>query len=74
MKTIKKEKKLKPIIEKVASTPPDEMTSGGEGLAQPDSTSTLVAKINSFSGDFGRVDINLLRDKVNEIIDFINKH
>ena len=29
-------------------------------------------KIASFSGDFGRVDINLLRDKVNEIIEYIN--
>lgn len=29
--------------------------------------------IGSFSGDFGRADINLLRDKVNEIIDFLNK-
>ena len=30
-------------------------------------------KIFSFDGDFGRVDINLLRDKVNEIINFLNK-
>lgn len=28
--------------------------------------------IGSFSGEFGRADINLLRDKVNEIIDFLN--
>lgn len=43
----------------------------------PQSTSTLIAeplKVNPFSGDFGRVDINLLRDKVNEIIDYINKN
>ena len=30
-------------------------------------------KIASFSGEFGRQDINSLRDKVNEIIDYINK-
>ena len=30
-------------------------------------------KITSFDGDFGRVDINQLRDKVNEIIAFLNK-
>lgn len=29
--------------------------------------------INPFSGDFGREDINKLRDKINEIIDFINQ-
>ena len=33
----------------------------------------LEVKIFPFSGDFGRQDINSLRDKVNEIIDFINK-
>jgi hypothetical protein len=30
-------------------------------------------KIAPFSGDFGREDFNKLRDKVNEVIDFINK-
>ena len=44
-----------------------------EVVLPSDSTSSLVAKIASFSGDFGRVDINLLRDKVNEVIDFLNK-
>lgn len=48
-----------------------------ENIEEPEvitapSTSEKVIKIGSFSGDFGRVDINLLRDKVNEIIDFIN--
>ena len=60
-------------IEVVASTPSNEMTSGGDTLKVENSTSTLVAKITSFDGDFGRVDINLLRDKVNEIINFLNK-
>ena len=36
-------------------------------------TTETVIKIMPFSGDFGREDINLLRDKVNEIINFINK-
>ena len=66
-KVVKVDKKVEKI-EKVASTPPSEMTSGGEN-----STSSLVAKIAPFSGDFGRQDINLLRNKVNEIIDFLNK-
>ena len=34
---------------------------------------TKEVKINHYTGDFGRVDINLLRDKVNEVIDFLNK-
>ena len=42
-------------------------------ITQAPSTVEKEIKINSFSGDFGRQDINLLRDKVNEIIDFINQ-
>lgn len=33
----------------------------------------VEVKIAAFSGEFGRADINLLRDKVNEIIDYLNK-
>lgn len=33
----------------------------------------VEVKIAGFSGDFGREDINKLRDKVNEIIDYINQ-
>ena len=71
MKTKKKTKKLaekvevastatmtNPVIDVILDTPAD---------AQP------VVKIAPFDGDFGRVDINQLRDKVNEIIAFINK-
>lgn len=48
------------------TTNPPPSTTGGEGV--PSTTS----KVASFSGDFGRQDINLLRDKVNEIINIIN--
>ena len=41
-------------------------------IATPSTVDKKIV-INSFSGDFGRVDINLLRDKVNEIIDYLNK-
>ena len=36
-------------------------------------TADKKVKIATFSGEFGRVDINLLRDKVNEIVDYLNK-
>lgn len=44
-------------------------------LNAPSTTGETVTtlKINPFSGDFGRADINSLRDKVNEIIAFLNK-
>lgn len=32
-----------------------------------------VVKIAPFSGDFGREDLNKLMDKINEVVDFINK-
>ena len=67
MKT-KKKNKIKPT--------PDEITVGGMIVGSSTATGNEPlpeVRINSFSGDFGRVDINLLRDKVNEIIDFLNK-
>ena len=54
-------KKDKKIEESISETP----STTGEVLS--------VVKITSFSGDFGREDLNQLVRKVNEIIDFINK-
>ena len=71
---MKTKKKIEKIKEKVDTTTTE--TSGT--TTNPQSTSTYIAeekplKINPFSGDFGRQDINELRNKVNEIIDFLNK-
>ena len=60
--------KTKVVEEKVESLPVE--------LQVEDTLSSEVkkeVKINHYTGDFGRVDINLLRDKLNEVIDFINK-
>ena len=75
MKTIKKPKIKK--IEKVNTTATETSGTtlnpiGDVDIAKVSLNSEQVIKIASFSGDFGRVDINLLRDKVNEIIDFLN--
>lgn len=53
-------KKVEKIPENVVDVPLNKETS-------------LVEKIVPFSGDFGRQDLDSLRDKVNEIIEFINK-
>ena len=37
-------------------------------------TQEVKKSIAPFSGEFGREDINALRDKVNEIISFINQN
>ena len=42
-------------------------------ISIPLPTTTEAVKIAHYTGDFGRVDINLLRDKVNEVIDLLNK-
>ena len=39
----------------------------------PEVVPVSEVKITPFTGDFSRVDFNSLRDKVNEIIAFINK-
>ena len=46
---------------------------GGGSVENTLETPKEEVKIVPFSGDFGRVDINLLRDKVNEVISFLNK-
>ena len=63
--------KKKIVEEKVESLP----TQIGEALeiAKSPSTTGQEVKITSFDGDFGRADINSLKDKVNEVIDYINK-
>ena len=60
-------KKNKVVKEKIESLPIEDME------VKPPSTEILKVKITSFDGDFGREDINSLKDKVNEIIDYINK-
>ena len=65
--TIKKIKKMEE--EKIESLPVEPETV----LPAESSTTGQEVKITSFDGDFGRQDINQLRDKVNEIIAFINK-
>ena len=42
-------------------------------IVEAPSTTGQKLKIASFSGEFGRQDINLLRDKVNEIVNFLNE-
>ena len=56
-KTKKTEKLLEDKVVEAPSTAPE----------------PVEVKIAAFSGEFGRADINLLRDKVNEIIDYLNK-
>ena len=53
----------------------DSVASTRDILKAPSTTGQVLStvKIAPFSGEFGRQDINSLRDKVNEIIDFINK-
>ena len=58
-KVVKKEIEILPVEEKIL--PVEENSNTGQEI-----------KISSFDGDFGRQDINLLRDKVNEIINYIN--
>ena len=53
---------------KIESLPTEKVVEAPSTVVEP-----TKVKITSFDGDFGRVDINLLRDKVNEIINFLNK-
>lgn len=79
-KTIKVGKKARNSknMEDEIKTPVEE-TSAPEVVVEtplppaPEPTPGPVVKVARFSGDFGRADIDLLRDKVNEVIDFINK-
>ena len=62
-----KTKKVEKGEEKIETLPVEETV-----LPASSSSVGKEVKITSFDGDFGRVDINLLRDKVNEIINYLN--
>ena len=53
---------------KIKKLPKDKVVKAPSTAPEP-----VEVKIAAFSGDFQRTDLNLLRDKINEIIDYINK-
>lgn len=63
--------KKKPEEEKIDKIP-DPIEELSQAINSMPSTQNV--KIAAFSGDFGREDLHRLRDKVNEIIDYINNH
>ncbi len=72
MKTNKKRKNMDEETKKEEIAPenePKEVENAENTLETPKEE----VKIAPFSDDFGRQDINSLRNKVNEIIDFINR-
>ena len=48
----------------------EESPQGEESVKKEEAVKEV--KVAEFSGDFGREDLNALRDKVNEIIAFLN--
>ena len=81
---MKTKKKTKEQIEKIDITTTEKLgtTVTNQSTSNPTedmdilkapSTTGQAFKITPFAGSFANVDFNTLRDKVNEIIDYINK-
>ena len=66
---MKPKKKVKKVEKKKIESLPVET----EIVITSPSTVATEFVVAPFSGDFGRADINLLRDKLNEVIDLLNK-